>query len=282
MLDTANIYTLLKSSETFLKSNNLPDPKSDAEFLLSSVLKVKRSQLPLMRDQKITEKEIELFKEYILRRFKREPAAYITGACGFMGFEFKVNRDVLIPRPETELLVENVLTTSRKNKFETILDLCTGSGCVAVSLSKLGDFKEIFATDINFDALLVAKENAAANAARDIEFLLSDMFEALDDIKVDCIVSNPPYVSESEYKNLEPELKFEPESALTAPDGGLFFYKEIALQSSKYLNENGYVFVELNANLSEEIKSVFVEHNFKDIEIFNDYSDLPRVLKARV
>ncbi|MCL1972635.1 MAG: peptide chain release factor N(5)-glutamine methyltransferase [Endomicrobia bacterium] len=282
MLDKSNVYTLLKSSEKFLKSNNLNDPKSDAEVLLSSILKVKRSQLALMRDEKVGGKEIALFEEYILRRSKREPAAYITGSCGFMGLEFNVNKDVLIPRPETEILVENVLKAAEKNKIETILDLCTGSGCIAVSLSKLGDFKEIFAVDISVDALMTAKENAALNALRNIEFLLSDMFETLENVKFDCIVSNPPYVSESEYKNLEPELRFEPEIALTAPDDGLFFYKKIALSASKYLNVGGLVFTELNANNAEKIKTIFEDAGFKNIEIIEDYSHLPRVLKANI
>ena len=282
MLDKSNVYTLLKSSEKFLESNNLRDPKSDAEVLLSSVLKVKRSQLVLMRDKKADNKEIALFEEYVLRRSKREPAAYITGSCGFMGLEFNVNKDVLIPRPETEILVENVLQAAKKSKIETVLDVCTGSGCIAVSLSKLGDFKEIFAVDISFDALMTAKENAASNAVRNIEFLLSDMFETIENIKFDCIVSNPPYISESEYKNLEPELGFEPEIALTAPDNGLFFYREIASSAPKYLNSGGLVFAELNANRAEEIKNIFENAGFKNIEIIEDYSHLPRVLKANL
>ncbi|MCL2144246.1 MAG: peptide chain release factor N(5)-glutamine methyltransferase [Endomicrobia bacterium] len=283
MLNSKNIYTLLQSGEEFLKANNLREPKSDAEVLLSFALKVKRSQLPLMRDQKAGEHETKLFEEYISRRAKREPAAYITGSCGFMGLEFKVNKDVLIPRPETEILVEKVLETAGKNKVESVLDLCTGSGCIAVSLSKLGDFKEIFAVDISFDALMTAKENAALNAVRNIEFLLSDMFETLENVKFDCIVSNPPYVSESEYKNLEPELKFEPETALVASGSdGFSFYKEIALKAPRYLNGGGCVFVELNANYAEEIKSIFMSAGFKDAEIINDYSHLPRVLKANL
>lgn len=282
MLDTSNIYTLLKSGEEFLKSRSLTDPKTDAEYLLSAVLKVKRSQLPLMKENKITDKEIERYNEYILRRSKREPAAYITGFCGFMGLEFAVNKDVLIPRPETELLVEDVLKIAKSHNIETVLDLCTGSGCIAVSLSKLGDFKEIYATDISFDALMLAKENAASNAVNDIDFLLSDMFEALENIKFDCIVSNPPYVSKSEYEDLAPELKFEPESALVAPDNGLFFYKEIASKASLYLKENGYVFVELNANLPDEVREIFREYKFKEIEIIQDYSHLPRILKAHL
>ncbi|MDR2425898.1 MAG: peptide chain release factor N(5)-glutamine methyltransferase [Endomicrobium sp.] len=280
MVDNASVYSLLKSGETFLKSNNLPDPKADAAYLLSSVLKVKRSQLTLIREQKVGEKEAELFDEYILRRSKREPAAYITGYCGFMGLEFKVNKCVLIPRAETELLVENVLNISKINKAETILDLCTGSGCIAVSLSKLGDFRKIYAVDISLDALMTAKENAVFNSVKNIEFIISDMFEALENVKFDCIVSNPPYISRAEYETLEPELRFEPKTALLAEDKGLFFYKYIASKVHKYLSGKGCIFVELNANLSKEIEKIFKQNNFKNIEIIEDYSHLPRVLKA--
>ncbi|MDR1195265.1 MAG: peptide chain release factor N(5)-glutamine methyltransferase [Endomicrobium sp.] len=282
MPETVNIYDLLKSGEAFLKSKNLPDAKSDAQYLLAAALKIERSRLVLIREQKAGEKESSLFWEYILRRSKREPAAYITGFCGFMGLEFKVSKDVLIPRPETELLVEDVLNMSKKNKTETVLDLCAGSGCIAVSLSKLGNFNKIYASDISFDALTLARENADFNDAKNIEFLLSDMFKSLENVKVDFIVSNPPYISEDEYNALEPELKFEPETALLAQDNGLFFYKEIALKASRHLNDKGRIFVELNANLSQEIKKIFEENNFKDIEINEDYSHLPRVLKAHL
>lgn len=282
MADSLNVHSLLKRGEAFLKSNKLPDPKSEAEYLLSSAMKIKRSHLAIVGDRPAGEKETELFNGYILRRSKREPAAYITGSCGFMGLEFKVNRTVLIPRPETELLVEEVLKISARKKYETVLDLCTGSGCIAVSLSKLGDFREIYAADISSDSLATAKENAVLNGAENTEFFLSDMFEALENIKADCIVSNPPYVSEAEYEELEPELKFEPKQALVAAGEGLFFYNEIASQAPSYLNDGGYVFVELNANIAARIKTVFEKYGFKDIEITGDYSGLPRILKAHL
>ena len=282
MADSLNVHSLLKRGEAFLKSNKLPDPKSEAEYLLSSAMKIKRSHLAIVGDRPAGEKETELFNGYILRRSKREPAAYITGSCGFMGLEFKVNRTVLIPRPETELLVEEVLKISARKKYETVLDLYTGLGCITISLSKLGDFREIYAADISSDSLATAKENAVLNGAENTEFFLSDMFEALENIKADCIVSNPPYVSEAEYEELEPELKFEPKQALVAAGEGLFFYNEIASQAPSYLNDGGYVFVELNANIAARIKTVFEKYGFKDIEITGDYSGLPRILKAHL
>ncbi|AKL98044.1 peptide chain release factor N(5)-glutamine methyltransferase [Endomicrobium proavitum] len=278
-LKTTNIFSLLQSAQKFLESFNLAQAKSDAEVLLSAVLKVKRSKLPLIRNNNLSETEISLYEEYILRRSKREPAAYITGFCGFMQYEFKVNKNVLIPRAETELLVEEVLKIDGK---KIVLDLCAGSGCIAVSLAKSGKFEKITAADISKNALEIAKENAIYNRAPNTEFILSDMFESLKDKKFDIIVSNPPYVSETEYKTLEPELKYEPKTALTADEDGLFFYKKIAAESAKYLNGGGLIFLELNANKAGEIKNIFQNKGFKNIEILKDYSNLSRILKAGI
>ncbi|GHT40941.1 release factor glutamine methyltransferase [Endomicrobiia bacterium] len=281
MINGDDVYALLKTAETFLKSVGLSDPKSDAEVLLSSVLQTKRSKLSLIRNQKLTDKQISQYKEYILRRSQREPAAYITGFVSFMDFEFKVNKNVLIPRPETELLVEAVLIFAIQENKKSALDLCTGSGCIAISLVKLGSFKNIAASDISNDALKIAKENAQINDAFDIDFIASKMFDSIGNKKFDIIISNPPYVSDEEYSYLEPELKYEPKLALTAQDGGLFFYKEIAGEALNYLNCGGLVVLELSANKSSEIKQIFLDNNYKDIEILNDYSGLPRILKAK-
>jgi release factor glutamine methyltransferase len=281
MLNGENVYTLLKIAEKFLKSKGLSDPKSDAEVLLSSVLQTKRSKLPLLRNQKLTNKQILQYEDYVLKRSNRKPAAYITGFAGFMGFEFKVDKNVLIPRPETELLVENALKIAKEENKKSVLDLCTGSGCIAISLAHLGDFEEIVASDVSINALVIAKESTRINNISKIKFIESDIFSKISDCKFDTIVSNPPYVTESEYANLEPELKFEPKNALTAQDDGLFFYKDIAANADKYLNISGYILLELNSNKAKDIQQIFLDKKYKDIEIINDYSGLPRILKAR-
>ncbi|MDR3306366.1 MAG: peptide chain release factor N(5)-glutamine methyltransferase [Endomicrobium sp.] len=280
MLDGENVYTLLKTAEKLLKSKGLSDPKSDAEVLLSFVLRTKRSKLPLLRNQKPSNKQILQYKDYVLKRSNREPTAYIIGFAGFMGFEFKVDKNVLIPRSETELLVEIALKIAKEENKKSVLDLCTGSGCIAVSLAKLGVFEDIVASDISVNALAIAKENAQINNASNTKFIESDVFEKISDCKVDMIVSNPPYVTESEYADLETELKFEPKNALTAQDDGLFFYKEIAANASKYLNNGGYILLELNSNKAEDIRQIFLDNKYADIEVINDYSGLPRILKA--
>ncbi|MDR0820787.1 MAG: peptide chain release factor N(5)-glutamine methyltransferase [Endomicrobium sp.] len=280
MFVVGNVYSLLKRAGTFLKSKGLSEPESDAEVLLSFVLQTKRSKLPLIRRQKLTDIQVLQYEKYILRRSKREPAAYITGLAGFMDFEFKVNKNVLIPRPETEILVETALKLAKKENKNSALDLCTGSGCIAVSLAKLGKFKDIMASDVSGSALEIAKENARINNALDINFVKSDVFGGISGKSFDIIVSNPPYVSYEEYDALESELKYEPEIALTADDSGLFFYKKIAGKAGRYLKDNGFILIELNAYKAGEIKQVFSTGGYKNIEIIKDYAGSPRILKA--
>jgi len=308
-----NVFEVLKEAESFLSSAGVGGAKASAEVLLSAVMKIPRAKLPLMRDKQLTEEENNQFNSFIARRAKREPVAYILGSCEFMGFEFAVNKNVLIPRPETELLVEEVLrhcersrcchpvgkrdprlikmdsdmellsclSAEHRNDKWSVLDLCTGSGCIAVSFAKLGKFEKITASDISEEALSLAKQNADLNDVKNVKFVLSDMFENLSGNKFDIIVSNPPYVSSAEYENLEPELvKYEPKIALETKDAGLFFYKQIAQNAVKFLNDNGFVFVELNANKSKQIKEIFKD--FKDVEIIKDYSGLDRILKASI
>ncbi|MDR1401175.1 MAG: peptide chain release factor N(5)-glutamine methyltransferase [Endomicrobium sp.] len=280
MFKSENIYSVLKNAEMFLESRGLFGTKRDVEILLSSVLKIESSKLPLIRSEKLTDIQKSRYEHYILRRSKREPIAYITGSSSFMYFEFKVNRDVFIPRPETEILVESVLKfLKRKNKC-SLLDLCTGSGCIAVSLEKLGKFRDIMASDINPNALIIAKKNAQINSALNIDFVESDIFNKIGGKIFDTIVANPPYVSCEEYGLLEPELKYEPQNALMAKDSGLFFYKKIATEVDKHLKENGVIFIELNANKAESIKLIFLSNGYKNIEIIKDYAGLPRILRA--
>jgi release factor glutamine methyltransferase len=280
MLKGQDVYSLLRTAEIFLKKKGIPEAKIDAEVLLSFVLKIKRSKLPLIRNQQLEDHQVLQYKEYILRRSKREPTSYITGFAGFMYFEFKVNKDVLIPRCETEILVEHILKLASQENKSSVLDLCTGCGCIAVSLAKLGNFKNIVASDINVNALGIAKENAKINSVDNINFLESNIFDGIGNTKFDIIASNPPYISYEEYGALAQELKYEPKDALVAEDNGLFFYKKIAIDAKKYLTSSGVIFLELNANKVAEIKQIFLDSNYSNIEIINDYAGLPRILRA--
>jgi release factor glutamine methyltransferase len=279
-----NVFNLLKTAEMFLKSKGISEPMSDAQVVLSFVLSVKRSELPFLGNLRPMCEQISKFKEYIFRRSEGEPVSYIIGFAGFMGFEFKVNNNVLIPRPETEILVERVLEFASTRDKMSVLDLCTGSGCIAVALAKLGKFEHITASDISEDAIKIAKENAKINnSAIDINFVKSDIFDEISGDNFDIIASNPPYVSDEEYSVLKPELKYEPKDALIAKNNGLFFYKEISDKGWKYLKKGGAIFLELNANKVYEIRDMFLRNlNYKNIKIMRDYAGLSRVLKAEV
>ncbi|MBQ3834548.1 MAG: peptide chain release factor N(5)-glutamine methyltransferase [Elusimicrobia bacterium] len=276
-MPTFNIFEILKIAEKFLTSHNITEAKLDAEVMLCDVLNIERKVLPTIREKNLTAKQYSLYQKYLERRANREPVSYIIGNTEFMGLKFKVSSDVLIPRQETEILVETVNNFIKKNNCKNILDLCTGSGCIAVSVAKYNKDISVTASDISEKALNIAKENAELNKVSDrINFVQSNIFESINE-KFDIIVSNPPYVTEKEYKTLEKELYFEPKLALTAEDNGLYFYKQIAENAKKYLNNNGAIFLELNANLSKEIESLF--KNFSSTKIIKDYSGLPRILQ---
>jgi release factor glutamine methyltransferase len=282
MFKESDIFSVLQKAKYFLKSKGFLDYKSDVEVLLSFLLQIKRSKLPFLYNQILSVKQLRKFERYILRRSKGEPVAYITGHAGFMGFEFRVNKNVLIPRPETELLVEAVLKLAKERTALKVLDLCTGTGCIAVSLAKMWSFKTITATDINTCALKVAKENAKINGIESINFIESNIFANLGQNKFDIIVSNPPYVSDEEYAFLEKDLMYEPKLALVAKDDGLFFYDEIAKNAKNFFNNKGCVFLELNSSKANQIKRIFMDNNFEEIEIIKDYSNLPRILRAKI
>ena len=278
MLDASNIFTLLKSAEELLKSNNIPEPKTDAEVLLSDVLKLKRSGLFLNRELTVSVQQFNTYSQYIAKRIIRQPVAYILGKTEFMGLDFIVNKNVLIPRQDTEILTEEVLNQIKINKYKKVLDICTGSGCIAISVAKYSDIS-VTASDISDKAIEVARENAGINNVADkINFIVSDMFCNISEQKFDIIISNPPYVTEEEFEKLEKELLFEPKPALIAREEGLFFYRQIAEKSKNYLHQNGLIIVELNANIADKITSIFTDNGYKKIKLIKDYAYLDRVL----
>ncbi len=275
-----NIFNLLKQATDFLTSHNITEAQLDAEVLLCGVLKIKRNILATLRQEKISQEQFQQYQNYLNKRIKGEPVDYILGTSEFMGLTFKVNSNVLIPRPETELIVEQANKFIKENNFKRILDLCTGSGAIAVSVARYNDNISVTASDISSKALQVAKKNAAINnVSNKIEFLESNMFVNIIDKKFDIIISNPPYVTEEEYKGLERELFFEPKNAFLAGEDGLDFYRIIAENSARYLNPKGILLLELNANISLQIADLF--NDFLFVKIIKDYSGLDRILIAQ-
>ena len=274
-----NIFNILQQAEILLKQNNIEEAKIDSEILLCGILNVSRSDLFLLREKNLTDEQFNKYKVYLERRISREPVSYILGTSQFMGLNFCVNKNVLIPRQETEILVENVIEQIKQNSsLKILLDIGTGSGCIPISVCKYCKNISAVAVDISKGALEIAKKNAIYNNVADrIIFKESDMFNNISE-KFDIITSNPPYITEQEFKFVQKELLFEPKNALVADDNGLLFYKIIADNLDKFLNKKGTAFFELNSNISNKIKILFEDKGYKNNKIIKDYSGLDRVL----
>ena len=216
----------------------------------------------------------------ILRAKTRQPIQYIIGKAYFMGNYYKVTPDVLIPRDETEIVVNNALQIIKDNNLKTVLDIGTGTGCIACTI-KLKTNTEVTAVDISCRAIEIAKENTLAHHT-DIEYIESDLLSNIpNNRKFDLIISNPPYIPIG--TELQKEVTFEPEIALyTSESTGCEFYKNIIEQGKKYLNENGYLVFELGINQSDTVKSYFIENNYTDIKIEKDLNGIDRVISAKL
>lgn len=305
---TLTIRETLLWAEDYLAQYSVPDSKAEAEYLLSHVLNCKRSGLYLNCLNTIAFGDMQIFIDFIERRIKREPSQYIIGEQGFWGLTFKVAPDVLIPRPETELLVEKALETvnckllnvdNRRKQTNsisqfpvhssqfTILDLCTGSGCIAISLAKEIPECKVYAADVSEKALSVARENTKQHGVADkIQFLQGNLFEPFKamDIKFDLIVSNPPYISKKMLHELEPEVKdYEPLTALYGGEDGLDFYRMIISESPAYLTQGGWLMLEMGYGQAEEIKEMMEQSKtFEHIAIKKDLAGIERLIKARI
>jgi release factor glutamine methyltransferase len=272
----------IKLSTEYLQSKGIESPRINAELLLANILNCKRLDLYLKFDQPLKEEEIGTYREFIKRRGKFEPLQYITGLVEFYGMEFKVNKNVLIPRPETEILVETIISSSNPEGNIDILDIGTGSGNIAVALAKNLLNSKISAVDKSPEALETAKENAKLNSVEDrIEFFNYSIINGnnFSTKKFDIIVSNPPYVPVAEFSKLQPELKvYEPRIALTDEGDGFSFFKIIASIAKNILKENGKLFFEVGKDQYSMVEQILRDNNFKNINIKKDYLDIERVI----
>jgi release factor glutamine methyltransferase len=270
-----------------LRSEGIDRPRTNAELLLEAVLNAKKVDLYLNRSQILTPQQIEKFNQYIQERISGKPLQHIIGSTEFFGLEFKVNEHVLIPRPETETLVEIVIERLKNRSSPKIIDIGTGSGAIAISLAKNIKNSMVFATDISTDALMVAKENAKMNKVENqIEFLQGDLFAPLENKnlegKIDCVVSNPPYVNQEEFDQLPKEVKdYEPILALKTDQEGTLLHRRIIGNSLDFLSEGGILVLEIGLGQAEKVVGIFREYpHFKDIEIKKDLGGIDRVAVA--
>jgi release factor glutamine methyltransferase len=280
------ILEIINKTTLFFKQKNIEDPRLNTERLLSALLNIDRVQLYLQYDRLMTRNETELFRDFVRRRAENEPLQYIIGETEFMGLSFQVNPAVLIPRPETEILIERILTLRESQSFQdpTIWDIGTGSGCIAVSLSHFWPECKIIASDVSKTSLKVAEQNAILNGVRDkINFIQHDILK--DSVELltqpDIIVSNPPYISLEEYEKLGDEVRlFEPKIALTDNSEGLTFYEKIF---SLIENDHRckFILVELSGTQTEKIIQRAKQFNFVGVDIFTDLNDISRILQIK-
>lgn len=283
------ISDILGWATDFLTGYNISSPSLDAQVLLSYVLGINRMDLYLNLRQIMTEDESRRYENLIKKRAKRIPVAYLIGEKEFMGLSFLVNEDVLIPRPETEILVELILNRIGKlnEKRYVIIDLGTGSGNIAVSLAKFIENADIYAIDISKAALNTAGKNAQRQeVGHKINFIQGNMFESLNQFNIkdraDFVISNPPYIKTDILKSLQPEIGFEPRIALDGGKDGLDFYERIISGAYFYLKENGYLALEIADGQVLMIKEMVDKFNgFFDIEIVKDYAGIDRIIIAK-
>lgn len=248
------INELMKVGTDILKEKEIEEPILKMRLLISSVLNKDKEYIITHGEEEIDSLRVEEIYNKIKKLEEHIPIQYITNKQEFMKLKFFVNENVLIPRSDTEILVEEIIE-NYKNKEVKILDLCTGSGCIAISLKKYIENSKIYAVDISKDALKVAKQNAINNGV-DIKFIESDIFKNINEEKFDIIVSNPPYIKTEVINKLDKEVKKEPFIALDGGKDGLYFYKKIIEEGYKFLNENGKIFFEIGYDQKDEIINI--------------------------
>jgi release factor glutamine methyltransferase len=268
---------LLQTGRELLKQQGIADADVDAWYLLAHVYKMNRTDLLLKGDLSVDEQAGQQYLELIHQRAAHIPLQHILGSQEFMGLEFEVNGDVLIPRQDTETLVEEVLKYSED---KSVLDMCTGSGCIIISLAKLGKLRHAVGVDLSEKALAVAAGNAEKHMVK-VELLQSDLFDRVKG-SFDIIVSNPPYIPSGDIEDLMPEVRnFEPRIALDGSNDGLEFYRCISKEAKKHLNPDGLIFYEIGYNQGEAVKLILTEEGYTDVIIKKDLSGLDRIVTAR-
>lgn len=274
------VKELLEWTSNYFKEKNITEARLEAEILLARVLGKDRVYLYANYDAPVNQDERSIFREFIKRRARKEPLAYITGTKEFMSLEFKVNPNVLIPRPETEIIVEKAIEVFRDQPC-SICDIGTGSGALAISLAYYLPLARVFATDISPQALATARENAASLQI-EVEFLEGDLLSPFLDKEhcFDLIVANLPYISQEEYHTLDSGVKsYEPQIALLAPGDGLDIYRRLLPQAFDLLKEGAYLFLEIGWQQGE--KAMRMMSDFEEVQLIKDLAGHNRVVMAR-
>ncbi len=268
------VFAALKEASEQLSALTHIDPQRESRLLAAHSLGIGLSHLTLHLQDEMTVEQRDSLASYVARRLSYEPMSHILGYREFWGRRFRVNSDVLDPRPETEFLIEAALSRS----FEKVLDIGTGSGAIAVSLMAERENARAVASDLSNAALEVAKVNARDHDVADrIDFIQSDLWQNIKG-KFDLIVSNPPYISLDEMQGLDRGLEFEPRFALTDEQDGLSFYRKISRKASKYLTSQGRLIFEIGSTQGKDVAHILDQSGFKEVNIIQDFDNRDRIV----
>lgn len=274
------ILSILNWATEYFTSKGITSARLDAQLLLGSVLKLSKVELYTAFDKPLTKEELAKFKQLLLRRANREPLAYILGSRGFWRYDFEVTPAVLIPRADTEIIVERALEILEERPWSSpqILDIGTGSGCLAISIALDYPEAKVTAVDLSKEALAIAKKNAERLNAS-VQFVHSDLMTALIGKTFHMIISNPPYISEAELKEVQPEVReFEPHSALYSPNNGMSHYEKILKGAGQYLVNDGVLLLEIG-DFREKALTDLAKNYFENINVRRDLNGSPRLLE---
>ena len=270
----------IKIGSSLLKENNIPSYILDSEILLSKTLNKSREDILINLDKRINKNNISIFKKYLLRRSRNEPIAYILEEKEFWSKQFTVNKNTLIPRPETELLVDKILKLYKEKKI-SILDIGTGSGCIILSLLSTLKLSTGIGIDISKNAIEIAKKNAAKhNLSNRVRFFIKSCISVYGK-KFDLIVSNPPYIEKKDIKNLSKDIKmYEPKLALDGGNDGLDLIKKVIYKSKSILKNNGMLALEIGNEQIKKVSKILFDNNFRIKKVIRDYKNNVRCVLA--
>ncbi len=281
MVETWTLLRLLRWTTNFFDEKGIDNPRLDAELLLAHCLELDRVGLYLNYDRPLSADELNVIRPLVKRRGQREPLQYLLGSTEFWSLKFKVTPDVLIPRGDTEILVEEAL--SHAAETGSLLDVGTGSGAIVISLATELSEWQMTGLDISLQALHVARENIESHQLEQQIELVEGNLAELPQQQYDLIVSNPPYIARSEWDGLMPEVRcFEPELALLAEENGLICYRQLAGQALQRLNSGGWLLVEIGCHQATVVKELFSAAGLTNLFVRDDYSGQPRVVGGQL
>ena len=284
MPSTWRVIDLIHWAETYLKEKEFDNPRAEIEWLLCALLDCNRLNVYLRFEEPLSQSQLTILRNWVKRRLQNEPLQYITGSCDFYGRQFLINSKVLIPRPETERLVDIAIEKIKGINSPSILDVGTGSGCIATTLGLEIPDSKVMGVDISLDALEVANENKAKLCSENVLFIEMDILNTLPEKLFDLLISNPPYIPKNEMENLMKDVKdFEPVIALEDENNGFTFYKRFA-EIGRTLVKPGAWFV-LEVGMGDHpsmVKSIFSNSGYLNVELIKDYNGDNRVLVVQV